>query len=123
MPIASKHGGGPAIAAVTVDTSGNTLVLPDQSGDRAPDSQWDPGNGMRQYAAIRADVNNSTSAPVYIHQEFVADAVSPKFPVGGGGIPLWPGDVYEISEVNMYRGPIYANIASGTGTLHVEVGR
>lgn len=123
MPIKQLHGGGPALAPVTVDATGNTVALPDQSGSRAPDTQWDPANGIRQYAAFRSDRSNSLTDPIYIHQEYVAAGVSPKFPVGSGGIPLWPGDVFEITEENLYRGPVYANIATGTGILHREVGQ
>lgn len=112
----AKHGGGPVIAPVIVDTSGNTLVLPDQQIPQGP-------AGYRGYAIIRAAVTNSTVNPVFIHMEDLTAAPSPKLVAGTGGIPLYPGDAYEISEINLYMGPIYAVIAAGTGILHVEVGR
>ena len=97
------HGGGPAFPIV-VDSTGTTVVIADQSKNEP----------RRRYAIITALKTNTNA--VWLVLSWV-DA-----PVVGGGVPLYPGDSYEIRAGNRYTGPIKAIVVSGTENLAVQVG-
>ena len=98
----TSHGGGPA-TGVTVDTSGTTLVLPNQ--EIIP---------QRRYVIITAPQDNVAPVWMILHATLPA--------VVGAGIVLYPGDSYEILDSNMYMGPIRGIVAAGTEDLAVQVG-
>ena len=96
-----KHGGGPAAGPIPVSADGTGVVL-------AADT-------YRRYAAITSDPANTLT--VYLSLDPSAPAVL------GGGIPLSPGDRYELTEYNLYQGDIRAIASAAAQVVAVQSGK
>jgi hypothetical protein len=119
----NQHNGGPPIAALTIGNTGDEVILVKQDIS-GKDPVTDVSTKLRAYVIMRADKGNDINNPIFIHQgEPILSPAPDPFVVGKGGIPLWPGDTYEILGDNLYLGTILgACAAGGGGVLHIEVG-
>jgi len=124
MSNVSHHNGAPALLPLIVDDGGHIEALPNQQKAQGE-------FGRRRYAALVADVNNTE--PIYflfynpgedieddtLREQAIEDF---RFNVGDGGLPLQPGESYEIGLPNLYTGSVWV-AASGSQTLHRALGK
>ena len=115
----NQHNGGPPSPSLAIGNTGDEVILEAQNFN-GRDPITDIPKRLRAYVIMRADRGNDADNPIFVHQ---GEAISgDAFVVGKGGIPLWPGDVYEIGATNLYLGTILGACAVGPGILHIEVG-
>jgi hypothetical protein len=98
----TSHGGGKALGPLTVTDDGSIEYLPNE-------------HNARRYAIITASRDNSF--PIFLRMHQTEDAIYE------AGVPLWPGDSYELNDLNLYTGPIKAITAPGeTAVMYIHDG-
>ena len=98
----TSHGGGDAYGPLVVTDDGTIEYLPNR-------------HNARRYAIISASRDNTF--PIFLRMHQTAPAIY------DAGIPLYPGDSYELNDLNLYTGPVRAITASGeTAVMYIHDG-